>query len=142
MRTFEWKVTTYTDSWKPGVSAGGCIIFMDTFASNPQFLVRLTDPDEKDGDNHCTMLVNLMQNDRAMRKEGRSFHHLGFAIYSLGQEEKERCSKDFFRTKRKCCGTDSFPSYRYVLCPAPDISFCLQLSTLLLLKELQLAKGY
>ena len=112
---FDWKVATHTASWVPGVSAGGCRNHKDTFASNPQFLVRLTDPDEKDDENRCTMLVNLMQNDRAMRKEGREILSIGFFIYSLGQEETERCSEDFFRRNNRCGGTDYFSPSRYVL---------------------------
>ena len=106
---FKWEVTTYTGSWEPGVSAGGCRNFIDTFASNPQFMVTLTDPDENDSENKCTMIVNLMQKGRrAMRDEGLDLLSVGFCIYSLGEDEPARCSTDFFRYNASCARSKSF----------------------------------
>ena len=44
---------------------------MDTFASNPQFRIRVEDPDDDDEDNLCTVIISLMQKGRrALRDEG------------------------------------------------------------------------
>ena len=58
-------------SWVAGESAGGCRNFLDTFASNPQFRIRVEDPDDDDEDNLCTVIISLMQKGRrALRDEG------------------------------------------------------------------------
>ena len=58
-------------SWIAGESAGGCRNFLDTFASNPQFRIRVDDPDDDDEDNLCTVIISLMQKGRrALRDEG------------------------------------------------------------------------
>ena len=58
-------------SWVAGESAGGCRNFLDTFASNPQFRIRVDDPDDDDEDNLCTVIISLMQKGRrALRDEG------------------------------------------------------------------------
>ena len=92
---FNWEVTTYTGSWQA-----------DSWqlADNPQFLVSLTDPDEADSENKCTVLVNLLQKGRrAMSHKGVSLLRVGFSVYSLGQEEPGRLSEDFFYENSACC---------------------------------------
>ena len=37
----KWEVASFNGRWEPGNSAGGCRNFVDSFASNPQFLVTL-----------------------------------------------------------------------------------------------------
>lgn len=54
----------------------------DTFWTNPQFKIRLKDPDK--GDNLCSVIVALMQkNRRRLRKEGLDMETIGFAIYEV-----------------------------------------------------------
>ena len=63
--------TSILGSWIAGESAGGCRNFLDTFASNPQFRIRVQDPDDDDEDNLCTVIISLMQKGRrALRDEG------------------------------------------------------------------------
>ena len=63
--------TSILGSWIAGESAGGCRNFLDTFASNPQFRIRVEDPDDDDEDNLCTVIISLMQKGRrALRDEG------------------------------------------------------------------------
>ena len=58
-------------SWEPGVSAGGCRNYLETFASNPQYRITVVDPDEDDDEELCTVIVSLMQKGRrALRDEG------------------------------------------------------------------------
>ena len=53
---FRWEVSTFSGSWQPGSSAGGCRNFIETFASNPQYVVSLQDPDEGDDEDKCTII--------------------------------------------------------------------------------------
>ena len=117
----QWAVTTFSDSWQPGLSAGGCRNFLDTFAENPQFLVSLTA--------RCSVLVNLIQKGRrAMKDEGRDLLPVGFSIYSLGGQEKPgRCSKDFFKYN-KIQYNSKFGKFRY----GSMCFFCHQLLTFFL----------
>ena len=39
--TAMWEVASFTESWVTGKSAGGCRKFIDTFVSNPQFIISL-----------------------------------------------------------------------------------------------------
>lgn len=58
------------------------LIFSDTFWTNPQFKLRLKDPD--DGDKLCSVIVALMQkNRRRLRKEGLDMETIGFAVYEV-----------------------------------------------------------
>ena len=50
-----------------GSTAGGCRNFISSFASNPQFKVKLTDSDD-DADDLCTCLVSLLQKGSRKRK--------------------------------------------------------------------------
>lgn len=58
------------------------LTLLDTFWTNPQFKLRLKDPD--DGDKLCSVIVALMQkNRRRLRKEGLDMETIGFAIYEV-----------------------------------------------------------
>lgn len=39
----------------PGVTAGGCRNYLESFWKNPQYTVTLNDPDEDDEENKCTV---------------------------------------------------------------------------------------
>ncbi|MBN3324043.1 CAN9 protein, partial [Atractosteus spatula] len=91
-----WVVTLFEGSWVRGSTAGGCRNFIDTFWTNPQFKVTLTDADDDD-DDVCTFIVALMQkNRRQLRKEGLDLETIGFTIYEAPEGE-DQASKDFFR---------------------------------------------
>lgn len=56
---------------------------LDTFSTNPQYRVTLTDPDE-DEDDLCTILIGLLQKDRRKkRKEGLDMLTIGYVIYKV-----------------------------------------------------------
>ncbi|XP_056628960.1 calpain-9 [Triplophysa dalaica] len=91
----KWEVSLFEGSWIRGTTAGGCRNYIDTFWTNPQFKIRLKDPDK--GDNLCSVIVALMQkNRRRLRKEGLDMETIGFAIYEAANDEDQQ-GKDFFR---------------------------------------------
>lgn len=112
--TKKWEANTYEGEWVRGVTAGGCrnylgmlnifikiihdnctdlemiicscfsILLSDTFWHNPQYRITLTDVDEDDDENRCTVIVALMQkNRRAQRKKGMECLTIGFAVYNV-----------------------------------------------------------
>lgn len=42
-----------------GVTAGGCRNYLETFWQNPQYNLTLTDPDEDDDQNLCTVSIMI-----------------------------------------------------------------------------------
>merc|ERR1711990_867435 len=85
----------------------------------------------------CSLLLNLMQ-------KGRELLTIGFSIYSLDQEEPEKCSTGFFQTNKICCerfsaqrevsGRFKLPPGTYLIVPStfqPDqqADFMLRVST-------------
>ncbi|KAI5090840.1 calpain-3-like, partial [Silurus meridionalis] len=104
----KWTVSANEGRWVRGCSAGGCRNFPDTFWTNPQYRLRLTEEDDdepEDGERGCTVVVALMQKGR--RREsyaGASLHAIGFAIYEM-HGNKQHLSKDFFlynASKARC----------------------------------------
>ncbi|XP_060574934.1 calpain-B-like isoform X9 [Ruditapes philippinarum] len=81
-----WEATAERGEWIPRVNAGGCRNYLETFATNPQYRVVLTDPDD-DEDDLCTMLVGLLQKDRRKkRKEGLDMLTIGYVIYKMKED--------------------------------------------------------
>ncbi|XP_030243396.1 calpain-A [Drosophila navojoa] len=77
----KWEMSMYEGEWTPGVTAGGCRNFLDTFWHNPQYIITLVDPDEQDEEGNCTVIVALMQkNRRSKRNMGMECLTIGFAI--------------------------------------------------------------
>lgn len=57
---------------------------VDTFWTNPQYRVTVTDPDDDDEDDLCTIVVGLMQKDRRKkREEGLDMLTIGYCIYKV-----------------------------------------------------------
>ncbi|XP_015786845.1 calpain-B isoform X3 [Tetranychus urticae] len=79
-----WSEVHFEGEWVAGVTAGGCRNNIQTFASNPQYIIELKDHDEDDEDDLCTLIVGLMQkNRRAKRKMGLDSLTIGFAVYAI-----------------------------------------------------------
>ena len=58
-------------------------MYSETFSTNPQYRVTLTDPDE-DEDDLCTLLIGVLQKDRRKkRKEGLDMLTIGYCIYKV-----------------------------------------------------------
>ncbi|KAH1172881.1 hypothetical protein KIL84_016720 [Mauremys mutica] len=93
--TNKWEVTVHQGSWVRGSTAGGCRNFLDTFWTNPQIKLRLTEKD--DGQDECTFIAALMQkNRRKLRKLGAEMLTIGYAIYESPSKDGH-LNKDFFR---------------------------------------------
>ncbi|GFR57893.1 calpain-A-like [Elysia marginata] len=83
-RRTAWASRKENGVWRRRASAGGCRNYINTFWTNPQYRVTLTDPDEDDDDNSCTALICLMQKDRRLkRKEGKQNLNIGYYIYEV-----------------------------------------------------------
>lgn len=58
--------------------------FSGTFASNPQYRVRLIDPDPDDDDDLCTVIFAVMQKYRRnLKAAGLDNVPIGFAVYDV-----------------------------------------------------------
>ncbi|XP_010114380.1 PREDICTED: calpain-9 isoform X2 [Chlamydotis macqueenii] len=91
----KWEVTIHQGSWVRGSTAGGCRNFLETFWTNPQIKLHLTEKD--DGEDDCTFIAALMQKDRRkLKKFGAEMLTIGYSIYeSPGRDG--HLGKDFFR---------------------------------------------
>ncbi|XP_014730824.1 PREDICTED: calpain-9 isoform X2 [Sturnus vulgaris] len=91
----KWEVTIHQGSWVRGATAGGCRNFLETFWTNPQIKLHLTEKD--DGQDDCTFIAALMQKGRRkLRKLGAEMLTIGYSIYeSPGRDG--HLGKDFFR---------------------------------------------
>ena len=66
-------------------------MFLETFASNPQYRITLEDPDDEDEEHKCTVIIALMQkNRRSQRKIGAECLTIGFAVYQVSRK-KHKC---------------------------------------------------
>jgi len=113
----KWEVASFEGSWIAGESAGGCRNYVETFASNPQFIITLEDPDDDDEDELCTCIVSLMQKGRrAMRDEGLDTLTIGFAIYHLKDPEgaPRPLDTEFIKYNRSCARSKVFINLREV----------------------------
>ncbi|XP_022379380.1 calpain-9 isoform X3 [Enhydra lutris kenyoni] len=138
----KWEVTVHQGSWVRGSTAGGCRNFLDTFWTNPQIKLSLTEKDE--GQEDCTFLIALMQKDRRkLKRFGADMLTIGYAIYqSPGRDE--HLNKDFFRYHASQARSKTFinmrevsdrfklPPGEYVLIPSTfephqEADFCLRI---------------
>ncbi|XP_023171681.1 calpain-A [Drosophila hydei] len=129
----KWEMSMYEGEWTPGVTAGGCRNFLDTFWHNPQYIITLVDPDEQDEEGNCTVIVALMQkNRRSKRNMGMECLTIGFAIYSLTDRDLENRPQgiNFFKYKssvgrsphfintREVCARFNLPPGHYLIVPS------------------------
>lgn len=110
-----WESTAEKGEWIPRVNAGGCRNFLDTFATNPQYRVTLTDPDD-DEDDLCTMLVGCLQKDRRKkRKEGLDMLTIGYCIYKMKDDGSSApLDTKFFKYNASVAKSPSFINMREV----------------------------
>ncbi|XP_065536389.1 calpain-9 isoform X2 [Lathamus discolor] len=98
----KWEVTIHQGSWVRGSTAGGCRNFLETFWTNPQIKLHLTEKD--DGQDECTFIAALMQKDRRkLKKLGAEMLTIGYSIYepinptpSPEETEEEKVFKALF----------------------------------------------
>ncbi|XP_073912998.1 calpain-9 isoform X3 [Castor canadensis] len=107
-----WEVTTHQGSWVRGSTAGGCRNFLDTFWTNPQIKLSLTEKDEdQDG---CSFLVALMQKDRRkLKRFGAKMLTIGYAIYQC-PNMAGHLNRDFFRFNASLARSKTFINLREV----------------------------
>ncbi|XP_004620367.1 calpain-9 isoform X1 [Sorex araneus] len=138
----KWEVTVHQGSWVRGSTAGGCRNFLDTFWTNPQIKLSLTEKDE--GHEECSYLIALMQKDRRkLKRFGANMLTIGYAIYKC-PGENEHLNKDFFRyhaslarsktfiNLREVSGRFKLPPGEYILIPSTfephlEADFCLRI---------------
>ncbi|GAB1293798.1 Calpain-9 [Apodemus speciosus] len=137
-----WEVTIHQGSWVRGSTAGGCRNFLDTFWTNPQIKLSLTETDE--GQEGCTFLAALMQKDRRkLKRFGANMLTIGYAIYQCPDKDGH-LSRDFFRyhaslarsktfiNLREVSGRFQLPPGDYILIPSTfephqEADFCLRI---------------
>ncbi|XP_008072549.1 calpain-9 isoform X2 [Carlito syrichta] len=138
----KWEVTVHQGSWVRGSTAGGCRNFLDTFWTNPQIKLSLTETDE--GQKECTFLVALMQKDRRkLKRFGADVLTIGYAIYQCPDKD-EHLDRDFFRyhasqakskmfiNLREVSDRFKLPPGEYILIPSTfephqEADFCLRI---------------
>ncbi|KAL5965764.1 Calpain-A [Taenia solium] len=110
-----FEMTLEHGGWQPGVNAGGCRNFLETFWTNPQYRVEVEDADDDDNENLGTLIVGLMQKDRRkMRKQGAELLTIGFMIYSLKEQHEGLLDLNFFKYNAAVARSPAFINTREV----------------------------
>ncbi|XP_073412520.1 calpain-8-like [Dendrobates tinctorius] len=115
----KWNITLFNGNWIRGSTAGGCQNYPATFWTNPQFRIKLEEPDDDhDGASHepcCTVIVGLMQkNRRRQRKLGEDLLSIGYALYRLQNQTDVHVNKEFFQKTPSAGRSDTFINMREV----------------------------
>ncbi|BFZ06814.1 hypothetical protein BsWGS_09853 [Bradybaena similaris] len=127
----KWECFKENEAWIKRVNAGGCRNYIDTFWTNPQFRMTLTDPDDDDNDDLCTAIVAVLQKDRRKkRKEGLDLLTIGYVIYKLEDPNCGPLDLKFFKynasvaksptfvNMREVCGRHKLPPGTYAIVPS------------------------
>ncbi|XP_066553110.1 calpain 2, (m/II) large subunit, like [Amia ocellicauda] len=146
----KWALSKFEGTWRRGSTAGGCRNYINTFWTNPQFVIKLEeeDDDPTDGEAGCSLLVGLIQkNRRRMRKMGEDMHTIGYAIYkvpsevsgqrnlhlnqSFFQKHQSSARSETFINLREVCSRFSLPPGEYLIVPSTyephkDGDFCIR----------------
>ncbi|KAL3203970.1 hypothetical protein MRX96_041582 [Rhipicephalus microplus] len=85
-----WEVAKFEGSWIPGTTAGGADEKYEKFATNPQYMITLHEPDDEDEDGECTVIVALLQkNRRVFQIHDDMCLDIGFVLYEI--EDPDNC---------------------------------------------------
>ncbi|KAL1440201.1 hypothetical protein MTO96_010009 [Rhipicephalus appendiculatus] len=85
-----WEVAKFEGSWVPGTTAGGADENDEKFATNPQYMITLHEPDDEDEDGECTVIVALLQkNRRVFQVHDDMWLNIGFVLYEI--EDPDNC---------------------------------------------------
>ncbi|NWV88099.1 CAN8 protein, partial [Machaerirhynchus nigripectus] len=115
----KWDLTLFSGQWRRGSTAGGCQNYQATYWTNPQFKIRLDEPD----DDHegslnepcCTILVGLMQKNRRRQKRmGEGLLSIGYSLYQLEDSTDVHAGRAFFARHRPAARTDPYVNLREV----------------------------
>ncbi|CAG0890828.1 unnamed protein product [Cyprideis torosa] len=100
-------------AWQAGYNAGGSRNNMEKFATNPQYLLTLSEADDTDRDGLCSVLISLMQEyRRSERYKGVKLQQIGFLIYRA--VNSRRLPLDHFWYHREEATSGTFINYREV----------------------------
>ncbi|KAL8619657.1 hypothetical protein ACOMHN_019712 [Nucella lapillus] len=126
-----WEMHKEHGGWVRRVNAGGCRNYLETFWTNPQYRMTLTDPDDDDEDDLCTAIVAILQKDRRKkRKEGLDLLTIGYVIYKLDDSQAGPLDLKFFKynasvaksptfiNMREVCGRHKLPPGNYCIIPS------------------------
>ncbi|XP_078505966.1 calpain-8 [Lissotriton helveticus] len=147
----KWSTTIFNGSWRRGTTAGGCQNYPATYWTNPQFKIKLSEPDDDhEGGSHepcCTVVVGLMQkNRRKQKKIGEDLLTIGYALYRFENHTEVHLNRDFFMRNQAAARSDTYinlrevskrlklPVGQYLLVPSTfepfkDGDFCLRVFT-------------
>lgn len=112
-----WQVSSIDGEWVKGSTAGGCIDFLETFWTNPQYVVRLDHADRDDKSGMCTLVIALMQKYR--RAEDLASLTIGFVVYRITEEDlrnKPVPMKFFKKNEYRIVARSIFINSREVSC--------------------------
>ncbi|XP_028580392.2 calpain-8-like [Podarcis muralis] len=119
----KWGMTLFNGNWRRGSTAGGCQNYPATYWTNPQFKIRLDEPDDdhtgSGSEPCCSILVGLMQKNRRRQKRmGEGLLSIGYSLYQvpkeLGNQTDVHLSRDFFLTNQPVARTDTYVNLREV----------------------------
>ncbi|XP_069811418.1 calpain-8-like [Dendropsophus ebraccatus] len=119
----KWNVTLFSGSWVRGSTAGGCQNYPGTYWTNPQFRVKLEEPDHDHSgssrDPSCTVIVGLMQkNRRRQKKLGEDLLSIGYALYRVPKELQNQTdihlNREFFQKTTAAGRSDTYINMREV----------------------------
>uniref|UniRef100_A0A8B9F7N1 Calpain 8 n=1 Tax=Amazona collaria TaxID=241587 RepID=A0A8B9F7N1_9PSIT len=117
-----WDLTLFNGQWRRGSTAGGCQNYQATYWTNPQFKIRLEEPD----DDHegslnepcCTILVGLMQKYRRRQKKmGEALLSIGYSLYQVKFLENHtdiHMNRAFFARNEPVARSDPYINLREV----------------------------
>lgn len=115
----KWEMSVFEGEWVPGVSAGGCRNYLQSFWQNPQYHITLVDPDEDDEEGLCTVIIALMQkNRRSQRNVGLDCLTVGYAVYKLTERDLHVKPQrmNFFKYNASVARSPAFINLREVSC--------------------------
>uniref|UniRef100_A0A914VZY4 Uncharacterized protein n=1 Tax=Plectus sambesii TaxID=2011161 RepID=A0A914VZY4_9BILA len=112
-----WACNNFEGVWTKNSTAGGCRNYLNTFAHNPQYHMKLTLADD-DADNVCTCIIALLQKNRRLQRLDSTCEMLtiGFAMYRVEDEKllAEPLTREFFRTHQSAARSHAFINIREV----------------------------
>ncbi|XP_035793199.1 calpain-B-like isoform X2 [Anopheles albimanus] len=114
-----WEMSMFEGEWAIGSTAGGCRNYLDTFWHNPQYVIRLEDPDEDDEEGNCTVIIALLQkNRRSRRNMGVECLTIGFAVYRVTERDlaQKPLKMNFFKYNASAARSPAFINLREVSC--------------------------
>uniref|UniRef100_A0A023FNA0 Putative calpain-b n=1 Tax=Amblyomma cajennense TaxID=34607 RepID=A0A023FNA0_AMBCJ len=112
----QWETAKFEGSWVPGANAGGADTDdMEMFATNPQYMITLHEPDDEDVDGECTVIVALLQkNRRVFQSRDDMWLNIGFALYEV--EDPKKCptplTAEYLGDYREVCQSERLSQSR------------------------------